>query len=113
MSEAPLVADVFPELATELETLLKAQGEDALAKQVAGLRIIERCRCGDDFCATFYTIPKPNGSWGPGYRGFDLDAPSGMIILGALNEKIADIEILYRDEIRNKLNILIPLVKRK
>jgi hypothetical protein len=112
MDEAPLLSNIFPELAAEIEALLKARGEGDLASQVLGLRIVERCRCGDDFCATIYSIPKPKGAWGPGYRAFDIDAPTGMIILGALNEKIADIEILNRDEIRKKLNDAFPLVKR-
>jgi hypothetical protein len=112
MSEAPLVSEVFPEFAAELESLLKSKGE-ALVTQIPGLRIVERCHCGDDFCATVYTVPKPKGTWGLDYRGIDLGASSGMIILGVLKDKIAEIEILYRDEIRNKLNILIPLAKRK
>jgi hypothetical protein len=45
----------MPALVTELEQLLQEEGEPALSAQVCGLHIVERCRCGDDFCATFYT----------------------------------------------------------
>jgi hypothetical protein len=111
MSDAPLLSEAFPELADELRTLLKAQEEEALASEVVGLRIIERCQCGDDFCATMYTVPKPKGAWRSGHNTFDLDAESGTILLDVVHDKIAEIEILNRDEIRNKLNVLIPLVK--
>ena len=111
MSEAQLIAEAFPEFAAELEGLLRVEGEGALAKQVASLRIVERCQCGDDFCATMYTIPKPKGAWGPSHRNVLPEAESGMIIVDVVDEKIAEIEVLYRDEIRKKLNDIIPLVK--
>jgi hypothetical protein len=111
MSEAPLVSSEFPELAAELESLLKAEGEKVLADQIGNLRIIERCQCGDDFCATIYTLPKPKGAWGPNHRCIPLDPKNGMIILDVVDERLAEIEILYRDEIRSRLNLLIPLRK--
>jgi hypothetical protein len=113
MSDAPLIAEVFPEFAAELESLLQSEGEDALATQVAELRIVERCQCGDDFCATIYTAPKPKGAWGLNHRNVLPEAKTGMIILDVVDEQIAEIEVLNRDEIRKKLNELIPLVTRK
>jgi hypothetical protein len=111
MSDHLIVAEVFPEFAAELEGLLQAEGEEALAKQVAALRIVERCQCGDDFCSTIYTTPKPKGAWGPNHRNVLPEAKSGMIILDVVDDKIAEIEILNRDEIREKLNRVVPLVK--
>lgn len=116
MSDAPLVAEFFPELAAEIEELLRAQHREALANQVPGLRIVERCHCGDDFCATVYTVPKPKGAWrihDANYENFKLDSERGTLILTVLHNKIAQIEILDRDEIRKKLNEIIPIVKRK
>jgi hypothetical protein len=52
---------MFPELSAELEQLLRVSGEHLSAEQIPGLRVLERCRCGDDFCATFYTRSKPKG----------------------------------------------------
>jgi hypothetical protein len=113
MSDAPLIVDAFPEFAAELEALLEEEGEVALARQVAALRIVERCQCGDDSCATMYTIPKPKGAWGPNHRNIIPDAKSGMIVVDVVNENVAEIEGLNRDEIRRKLNEIIPLLKRK
>ena len=98
----------MPGLVAELEVLLKSQGETELASQISKLRIIDRCRCGDEFCATFYVQPKPRGAYGPGHRNVALSPETGMLILDVVGDKIAAIEALYRDEIRRKLLELVP-----
>ena len=103
----PLV-EALPELANELERLLRLEGEAELAAQVQGLRIVDRCQCGDDFCATFYVQPKPMGSYGPTHRTVALGPEQGMLILDVDNAKIACIEVLYRDDIRHRLDTLLP-----
>jgi hypothetical protein len=60
-----LLTEMLPVLAQELQQLLQAQGQLELATQIPRLAIVERCRCGDDFCASFYTQPKPKWSYGP------------------------------------------------
>jgi hypothetical protein len=45
----------MPEFARELEDLLAADEEATgwkLAETVGTLRLVDRCRCGDSFCAT-------------------------------------------------------------
>jgi hypothetical protein len=54
----PLLRDVVPELEAELRTLLIESGELAFADQVRNLAIFDRCRCGDSFCSSFYTVPE-------------------------------------------------------
>jgi hypothetical protein len=103
-----LLSDVFPELANELRQRLIAVGEPALAESVARLRLIDRCRCGDDFCATFYTAPPPRGAYGPSHRNIDLDPDDGMIILDVVDEQIACVEVLYRNPVRRRLLELCP-----
>jgi len=58
----PWLRDVAPELVAELQSLLADEGENGLAAQVAELAIWELCSCGDTFCSTFYTAPRPNGA---------------------------------------------------
>ena len=65
--EGLLLIEAMPDLAIELTGLLLKQ-DDLLAAQVAGLRIVDRRRCGDDFCASMYTVPPPSGTWGPGTK---------------------------------------------
>src|SRR6266851_943894 len=96
----PRLVDTLPSLANEIEELLSKQNEHDLAAQVSELTIVDRCRCGDDFCATFYTQPKPSGSYGPTHRNVDLEPESGYLILDVVSERIMAIEVLYRDEIR-------------
>ncbi len=62
------------------------------------LRVVARCGCGDDFCQSFYTAPKPDGAYGPGHRNVLLDPPwSGMLILDVVDGLIAYVEVLDRD----------------
>ena len=103
-----LLTEIFPPLARELEQLLKNQGEVELAAQVSQLAIVDRCRCGDDFCSSFYTQPKPEGTYGPDHRCIDLDAAEGMLLLDVVKGKIAHVEVLNRNDIRRKLLAVLP-----
>jgi hypothetical protein len=103
-----LLADVLPAFAAELRQLLEEQGESELAAQVSGLMILDRCRCGDQFCATFYTQPKPNGSFGPGHRNVALTPDEGMLILDVVAGEIACVEVLDRADVRQKLLSALP-----
>lgn len=98
----------FPELAEELRELFRREGKPELADQVGILEIVDRCRCGDDFCATMYTISKPKGAWGANHYTLPLEPEKGMILVDLLDDRIAEIEILYRNEIREKLLRAIP-----
>ena len=106
--DAPALSDVFPDLSIELSTLLTKAGQSALAGQVRQLRILDRCRCKDDFCSTMYTQPKPRLSYGSTHRSVNLHAEKGMIILDVEFDVIACIEVLYRPEIRARLLGLFP-----
>jgi hypothetical protein len=103
-----LLAETLPQLARELEELLKRQGEPELAAQVSHLAIVDRCRCGDEFCSSFYTQPKPDGRCGPYHRCMDLDADEGMLIVDVVADTIAHVEVLNRDDIRKKLVEALP-----
>ena len=104
----PLLADAIPDLARELEALLVSSGESSLAAQVRGLRIVDRCRCDDSFCATFYTVTRPKGAWGPGHKNISLDCETGMLVLDVVDDKITCVEVLDRDEIRQRLHQVLP-----
>ena len=107
-NQPPLLADAIPELAKELESLLVKTGESNLAAQVQQIQIVDRCRCGDDFCATFYAVPPPKGSWGVGHRNVSLDCETGMLILDVVDDKITCVEVIDREEIRQRLHELLP-----
>ena len=103
-----LFMDAFPQLLEEIRRLLNETNASQIAAQLESLVIVDRCRCGDDFCATFYTAPKPAGRYGKGHRSVSLEPAKGMIVLDVIDEKVVQIEVLYRDEIREKLHKMMP-----
>src|SRR5690348_11953150 len=100
--------EMFPELVSELQQLLLEENEAELATQVPDLDVVDRCRCDCYSCAMFYVLPKPEGSYGPQHRNVALSPEEGMVILDVVADRIAAIEILDRDEIRQKLLIEFP-----
>jgi hypothetical protein len=107
-SEAHLLCEVLPAFVQELRDLLAREGRPELAAQLAELRVIDRCRCGDDFCAMIYATSRPEGTWGRGRGDVLLRPARGMIILDVVAGRIATIEVLYRPEIRERLLALLP-----
>ena len=103
-----LLIEVFPDLTNELRERLRSEDEFELASTLDELRIIDRCRCGDDFCGTFYTAPKPRQGYGANHRTIDLDAEEGMLIVDAVDERIVCVEVLYRNRVRDRLAELLP-----
>jgi hypothetical protein len=104
----PLLKDAMPQLADELRRLLEGERQTDLAVQVSRLRLVDRCRCGDAFCATLYAAPPPNGAWGPGHENVILDPEQGDLILDVVKGEITCIEVLYRDDIRALALTLFP-----
>jgi uncharacterized protein (DUF2147 family) len=102
------LADEFPELAAKLTQLLNEEGEEELAGTVSGLTVVERCRCGDEFCATMYTVRPPRETWGRSHRNVSLDPKAGYLILDVLDQEIVGIEVLFRNEIREHLLKVLP-----
>ncbi|WP_433967619.1 hypothetical protein [Tunturiibacter gelidiferens] len=101
----PLLNEILPIFAKEIEELLNKRNEPKLAAQIISLAIVDRCKCGEDFCGAFYVEPKPAGAYGPGHRNVELEPESGMIILDVVNDRIMQIEVLYRDEVRRAIQV--------
>lgn len=101
-----LLKDASPELAAEIESLLRKDGLTDLAEQVTALRIVEFCDCGELNCATFYTAPKPKRGYGPSHENEVLDSEVGLLVLDVVEQQIVCVEILDRPEIRAQLKIL-------
>jgi hypothetical protein len=101
LGESPLLRAVLPTLYAELESLLEKANEPELLSQLPGLVILKRCGCGDDFCGSFYTQPPPKGAYGENCRTLLLGPERGMILIDVAEAKIAFIEILNRNDIRD------------
>jgi hypothetical protein len=106
----PLFKDEFPRLAAALEQELGRESEPALAKQVRTLAIAERCRYGDEFCASFFTAADSSAADSARSGGFWLE--NGIIHLQ--DGLIFEIELIGADaspeerEIKQRLQVLSP-----
>lgn len=107
MSER-LLRVVLPAFSSELERSLLDQGHADLASQVMTLPLVDRCRCGDDFCATFYTAARPAGAYEPEPSNLEVATDQGMIILDLVNDSISCVEVLFRPDVRDSLLAALP-----
>ncbi len=104
MSEAPLVAEILPGLARRIESALRAQGEERLAAQVPGLRITTVCRCDQPFCGSFHTSTRPMKRWFMRGRQVEIaDGEPGEVVVDVVRGEIAYVEVLYLDDVRERL----------
>lgn len=99
--DAPLMVDVVPELAQEIERELQASDYAELADQVTGLRMLKSCGCGDDFCASFRTAPPQDGPTRRQRFGVPLD--NHHLIIHVLEGAIVEVEVLFRDDLRPRI----------
>jgi hypothetical protein len=102
------LASALPAFASELQAALSSQERFDLAAQVAHLSLLERCRCGDDFCATFYTAPRPDGAYGTGHENLEVESAAGMIILDLVDDEIRCVEVLWRPDVQKGLCAALP-----
>lgn len=98
------LVDAMPEFAEELRGLLVLEPD--LAASVSLLKIIDICDCGESDCATFYTMSKPNGSWGLGLEVIPLEPKNGMLVLDVVQREIALVEVLNRPDVKAGLDML-------
>jgi hypothetical protein len=102
------VVQALQPFAAELMESLVRQGRDDLASQLRTLPLVDRCRCGDDFCTTFYTAKRPTGAYGVGHSNLVVESREGMIILDLVQDRIHCVEILYRRDVREALTAVLP-----
>lgn len=105
----PLLKEALPELASELYDLLIKKNANELAQQIDSLRIVELCDCGGEFCSAFYTSPKPNDLWDGELYSIELEKKNGLIVLDVVDSKIVQVEILFRDDIKRKLEQIVNI----
>ncbi len=109
MNKIPL-ENVAPEFSDEIQRSLEADGLFELAAQVGGLEIVDLCGCDQSNCSTFYTLPKPDGAYGPTHENVVIDSKTGLVVLDVVDHKIACIEVPDRADVKEKLsNILAEL----
>ncbi|MFJ8045780.1 hypothetical protein ACIRBX_35245 [Kitasatospora sp. NPDC096147] len=109
----PLVRDVFPDLVTELATLLEGAGEHDLAIGVRDVRLVGECGCGDDLCQSIRTADHPRGQpYGAGHRCLPLSPADGMLTLDVVDGRIMYIEVLDRPPMLERAAEAAPAPRR-
>ncbi len=108
-STMPTVGDAMPDFCAELTALVASSAHPHLAQQLAGLPLVDRCRCGQDNCAHFYTAPRPEGAFGPGHCNVRLTATRGLVVLDIVGDGIVAVEVLGRSDVKRRLDVWLPL----
>lgn len=101
----PLV-DVLPDFAAELAEALRFEDGAELADQLSELSITAVCGCGDDFCASIYPGPRPDGPWVAQHRNVTPETATGMVILDVVDGRIRYVEVLHRDDVKSVISAL-------
>jgi hypothetical protein len=102
------LAHIAPAFAEELAALLRAEGERALAEQVLTAAVVDRCRCGEEWCASFYTAPRPRGAYGPALESIDLEPSVGGAVLDVVAGRLMHVEVLHHAAFQPALDTAIP-----
>jgi hypothetical protein len=102
-----LLKELFSELVEEIRTLLQAGDRTDLISSLESAIIVDKCRCGDDFCSSIYTAARPTGSWGADHETVPLEPQKGLINLDTVAGRIVYIEVIDRPNFRNVLNKMI------
>ncbi len=77
--------DLLPDLARELAHGLTEARQTELSAQIATLPVGELCGCGDDFCSSFYTGPKPDRQRDGFFENLMPPVECGMVILDVVD----------------------------
>lgn len=99
----PLLRDLAPVFADELTGALQAEGEAALASQVADLRVLSFCGCGDPDCASFTTRGVTERDPAQQADTIPLDQLPGMVHVDVQDGRIVYVEVMYRPELKTLL----------
>ena len=100
------LAHILPSIAKELEAALFDMGEYRLARSVDHLEIVDRCRCGDEACGTFYTVNRRD--WQDKPLRHVVSDFTGHCDVGICDGHIVCVEILDRDDVGDLLRERLP-----
>ncbi len=104
MTDAPLLAQILPDLGAELDRLLREQHRPDLVDQLPSLRIVAVCPCQVEGCASFYTA-RPMRRWFR--RGKQV--PVGDVVVDTIDGEIVFVEVLQRPDVRAVLERSVSL----
>ena len=97
----PLLGEVAPGFAYELEYLLRQAGRPDLADAAATLPIFGRCPCRDLACASFYTTSWLDAliEWARAGETIRLRPTRGEVSVDVANARILSVEVLGKRDV--------------
>ena len=98
--------DILPAIAKEIENVLFDMGEYRLARSIGELEVVDRCRCGDEACGTFYTADRQG--WKNKPLKHLINDEHGHCDVGIYDGHIVCVEILDRDDVGEMLREQLP-----
>lgn len=101
---APLLGDLLPLFAEELDAALRAIWEVDLADQVRFLPIKRLCPCGDESCGSFYTGQRAQTIWRTGRKHLTPRILEGMTYVEVIDGVIVFVGMLDRPHERGILH---------
>lgn len=97
------LAQVLPDLTEELSRGIASLGHEKLAASVYTIEIIERCKCEEPGCVTFFCVPKVSAPLPD--RCNRIVAPAwGVTCVQYFDQQITWVEVLGRPEDREILD---------
>lgn len=100
---SPLLVELLPALAREIEHGLNEARRPELAGQVGSLRVFELCGCDDLFCSSFYTSAKAERPWGGFVETLMPPVESGLVLLDVADGTVRYVEVIDRDDFKTAL----------
>jgi len=99
-----VLRDSLPDLAHELEYLLRKENRPELARQVENLlvdmdRWVSGEECYDMLCTGF----QPTKGWGAGQTTITLTPGRGTILVDVIDGDIIAVEIFFRKDVKERL----------
>lgn len=105
---APLLGQLLPAFAAELESALLRDQETTLAEQIINLPIKGPCRCGDNSCSGFFTAQRPQTLWRTGRKVVTPAMSQGLVILEISDGMIMFVGVLECEALREALTRAFP-----
>ncbi len=97
------LSQALPQFAQELSRGLISLGYTQLAASVDSLEIVERCKCDEPGCVTFYAVPKLSAPH-PDKCQRIIAPVRGVTCIQVSDQQITWVEVLGRPELREKLD---------
>jgi hypothetical protein len=102
-----MLKECLPDFAQELEMLLTREKNPELARQVRFMQVdVDAFGSDGDFCRMLCTGLNPRSGWGRGDTSIVLKPDQGNVLLTMLDRETTAVEVFFRRDIQEKVEML-------